>query len=43
MKGLGITSTGIAAVIGFAVTASALTQLDPIVIKVRSFDWLSSF
>ena len=41
MKGLGNMLMGIAAATWFA--ASALAQLDPIVIKVRSFDWLSSF
>lgn len=40
MKGLGITSAGIAAVACFA--ASAVAQLDPIVIKVRSLNRLSS-
>ncbi len=35
MKGLGLTSTAIAAATWFA--ASAVAQLDPIVIKVRSF------
>ena len=38
MRGLGITSAGIAAATWFA--ASAVAQLDPIVIKVCSFDWL---
>ena len=41
MKGLGITSAGITAATWFA--ASAVAQLDPIVIKVRSVDWLSFF
>ena len=38
MKGLGHFSTGLAATICFA--ASAVAQVDPIVIKVRSFRWL---
>ena len=41
MKGLGLISTGIAAAMCFA--ASAVAQLDPIVIKVLSSDWLYSF
>ena len=39
MKGLGQFSTGLAATVCLA--ASAVAQVDPIVIKVRSFRWLS--
>ena len=38
MKGLGHLSAGLAATICFA--ALAVAQVDPIVIKVRSFRWL---